>query len=465
MQGQRHTAPVPALPVIDPSKPQQAQTILGLDLRNLNSAVVVDQMVKVDHMVQERRLHSRKPPDLSILGHGDTMILDLPKPVASPVPIPESLTPIKEVASDDGRITPVPTSAEKEEVADEDIIPSQHPVQVVIHTVNGSKTSRTTSDDSGYGGSMDSSSAGNQSDKVQPLLPAGPIAIHRVDTSCIVGIGAWTMPPLPTNSHTLDNIVSDVETLRSQVEANKQGYRIDNRCSPEATTTTALPLGGPIRQNPQSPGSSDQESGTVVADGRTPQGPSMTPATSVADLFEAPGPTSPEEGDEIDDSASEFTDYTDESLFEAVEAFDPSLMNPLVLSIIQAFIEEVLRLVLARLSELEMGVHGMVQHHNGQPGGSSAPSVSAGSAPSQSRGNVARDRVIRKRPLDNGEEDSNDDDENEKRKRPRAAIKKPSDGLQRYRRLACPFYKRYPDIEWKSKSCYGPGYDTVHRHK
>jgi hypothetical protein len=187
----------------------------------------------------------------------------------------------------------------------------------------------------------------------------------------------------------------------------------------------------------------------------------MTPATSVADPLEAPETTSIDESEEFDDSASEFTDYTDESLFEAVEAFDPALSNPLVLSIIQTFNREVLCLVLARLGELEADAHGIVQHPNDQSGNGSAPSSSASS---QSCENVNKGRAVRKRRLDKGE-DSNGNDENGKRKRPKAPTKTPSDGLQTYQRLACPFFKRYPDVTWTNKSCYGPGYATVHRHK
>lgn len=471
MQGQILTTPVPAIPLIDPSKSQQTQIVLGLDLRDPNSAVGVDQLVKMGHMAQERRLQGWKSPILPLNAHGNTTNPHVSRPEDSPGGIVETLTPINEVASDDGcSLTPVPTCAPRTQAADVDLSQSRSPEPAAAvdecpndyaNTFELTERCRTFNGESGYGGGSKSGSPSNQSFITQPSHLSISGRIQLVRTYSTVDDGSWAMAQQTPKSHSLHNIVNELERLQSQVKVQKQGYLLDNTCSLEATEAMA----GPVPQTPQSPGLSDKETLTVVADSRTSRGPSLTPATSVADRSEAPGMASSDENENIDDSASDFTDYTDESLFEAAEAFDPALRNPLILSIIQDFNKEVIRLVLARLSDLQAGSHAIVQHHDGQSGGGSAPIVFSSNGPPQRRGRAAPQRAARKRPLDNEEDESDDDEQDEKRKKPRGGFNKSVDPLQQPRKLACPFYKRYPGVKWKSKSCYGPGYPTAHRHK
>lgn len=515
--------PVQILPVMDRHRSSPVQTVLGLDLRNKQSAIVVDQMVKMGHIAQERRFHSRAPADITITSHGEMMILDLPKPMASPCAINDNLTPIKEAASDDGSsITPKAIPDESEDVntavllcnSPEQIVPLREREQAKLMKVVAqfessdlemTRDSSHGSNDSGYASILDGGRESTTRKKpaerhhmelISPPTPnpnglvvlAGPAETpdHTTDIpTCTINIRApnsMQQSTLPskltlndgihhhgTGAKALDNLASELQTLQSDREARNEDYPTGRAFALEASTPTHDDDEAACQGSPGSPDSEDRQSVTMrsvtmVTDGQRSRGGSLTPATSVADVSEMTEAPSLQSED-FDDSVSEFTDYTEESLFEAVEAFDPVLFNPLVLSIIMAFNEDVLRLVLARVGELTGSNHGVTYHGNGEPSGST-PTSSTSNISSQGQGTGGQQRAGRKRPLnDDGDEARDDDEENERGKKPRPPTKEPSDPLQKYRKLACPFRKRYPETKWKYKACYGPGYDTVHRVK
>jgi hypothetical protein len=514
--------PVPILPVMDLHRSSPVQTVLGLDLRNKQSAIVVDQMVKMGHMAQERRFHSRVPADITITSHGEMMISDLPKPMASPCAINENLTPIKEAASDDGSsITPkaIPDQSEDASTAvlqsnsPEGIVPLSESEQVRLMRVVAqfeisdfemTRDSSHGSNDSGYASILDSVRESTTRKKpaerhymelISPPPPnlnglvglAGPtdtLDCTFALPTCTINIRAPNSMQQSTLPHeltlnegvlhhesgakALDKLASELETLQNGRGAQNEDYRTSRAFALEASTPTPDDDEAARQGSPGSPESGDRQSVTMrsvtmVTDGQISRSGSLTPATSVADVSEMTEAPSPQSED-FDDSVSEFTDYTEESLFDAVEAFDPVLFNPLVLSIIMEFNEEVLRLVLARIGELTGSNHGVTYHGNGEPSGST-PSGSTSNVSSQSQGTGGQQRAGQKRRLNEEGEEARDDDENERAKKPKPPTKEPSDPLQKYRKLACPFYKRYPDTKWKYKACYGPGYDTVHRLK
>jgi hypothetical protein len=169
------------------------------------------------------------------------------------------------------------------------------------------------------------------------------------------------------------------------------------------------------------------------------------------------------QSEESDDSLSDITDYTEESLFEAVGAFGPDLSNPLMLSIILTFKDEVLRLVLARINSILGDGHGIAHHNNGESSGS--PSGASSSNDSLQSQNLPGQRNgPRKRVLEHDRDGSREDEDDDRGKRTKPTLTMPSDLEMRYSRLACPFFKRYPGTKWKG-ACCGPGFTTVHRIK
>jgi hypothetical protein len=110
------------------------QTVLGLDLRNKMSPIVVDQVVKMGHTAQERLFHSRVPAaDITITSHKKVMIIDLPKPVVDPYAINNSLTPIQEeAASDDGSSSTPKAIADESEDVNTVVLQSNPPEEIVF---------------------------------------------------------------------------------------------------------------------------------------------------------------------------------------------------------------------------------------------------------------------------------------------------------------------------------------------
>lgn len=341
---------MPNVPKIDPLRSHP--TFLNMDLGNVQNAVIIDQMVKMGHIAQERRVGQKAHVDATTLPYDKSPLLG-----AVSASAPTDLAPITETASDDGA-----SSARK----------------MQLHGLEPTQA--------------DNRIASNIDEKVTPVC----------DVVC--------------------------------------------------------------QSSPGTPESADCLSDTLVTSNQSSR--NLTPATSVVavsdmSMNDAPSPQS----EESDDSLSDITDYTEESLFEAVEAFGPGLSNPLLLSIIMTFKDEVLRLVLARVTSILGDGHGATQHNNGE---SSAPSSGAsssnGSRQNHDSGDQHQRNRTRKRVLDGDQDGSKGDEDDDRGKRSKPTLAIPSDLETRYSRLACPFFKRYPGTKWKG-ACCGPGFTTVHRIK
>ncbi|OIW23839.1 hypothetical protein CONLIGDRAFT_111396 [Coniochaeta ligniaria NRRL 30616] len=340
--------PLPNVPKIDPLRSHP--TFLGMDLGNVHNAVIIDQVVKMGVIAQERRVGQRSHVDATMLPYDKAPLLG-----AASASAPTDLAPITETASDDG------------------------------------------------------ASSGRK------------MQLHG-----------------PESTQAENCIASDN----------------DEKGTPGS--------GVVCRSTPGTPESTDRLAETVVTGDRSSR--NLTPATSVAEVSDLSmnDALSPQ-SEESDDSLSDITDYTEESLFEAVEAFGPGLSNPLLLSIILTFKDEVLRLVLARITSILGDGHGITQHNGGEsPGPSSAASSSNGSHRNQNPPNQRNGS--RKRALDGDSDGSREDEDDDRGKRTKPTLALPSDLEMRYRRLACPFFKRYPGTKWKG-ACCGPGFTTVHRIK
>jgi hypothetical protein len=333
--------PLPDVPRADPLRSHP--TFFGMDIGNVQNAVIIDQVVKMGHLAQERRVNSKPFFDKA-------QLLVAPTPSA-----PNDLTTIKETASDDG------ASSDR---------------KLQLH---------------GHGSTL-------------------------------------TQHPNISDSH-------QNETLESTVVC---------------------------RSTPGTPESTDRLSDTMTTGDKTSQ--NHTPATSVTVSSDmSMGEVASPQSDESDDSLSDITDYTEESLFEAVEAFGPGFANPLLLSIILTFKDDVLRLVLARITAMLGDDNGATQHNNGESSGSSTgPSSSDGC--SQNQNPASQRNHPRKRELDGNRDGSGEDDGDDRGKRTKPSLAIPSDLEMRYSRLACPFFKRFPETKWKG-ACCGPGFPTVHRIK
>ena len=333
--------PLPNLPMVDPLR--MHPTLFGMDLENAQNAVVIDQVVKMGHSAQERRVNKKPLFDAAQL---------LVAPAAS---APNELAPITETASDDGA-----SSGRKLELHDQEPIRTR---------------------------------------------------------------GCTTPPP------------KGKEPMESEFVS---------------------------RSGPATPESTDRLSDTVATKGKASQ--ITTPATSVTQVSdmtmrEVASPQS----EESDDSLSDITDYTEESLFETVEGFGAGLSTPLMLSIILTFKEDVIRLVLSRVTAMLGDTNGTAPHDNGENSGSSAgPSFSNDSL--QNQASASRRHHSRKRELKDNRDGSDEDDGDDRGKRPKPTAAMPSDLEMRYRKLACPFFKRYPEIKW-NRACCSPGFPTVHRIK
>ena len=333
--------PLPHFPRVDPLR--MHPTLFGMDLENVHNAVVIDQVVKMGHSAQERRVNKKPLFDTAQL---------LVAPSAS---APHELTPITETASDDGA-----SCGRKLELHDQEATQTR---------------------------------------------------------GCIT--------PTPEGEE-----------------------------SPESDVVS--------RSDPATPESTDRLSDTVLANGKASH--NTTPATSVTEASDMTmrEMTSPQ-SEESDDSLSDITDYTEESLFEAVEGLGPGLSNPLMLSIILTFKEDVIRLVLSRVTSMLGDTNGTVPHSDGgNPGSYTGPSSSSNSL--QNRASAGRRTHSRKRELDDNRDGSDEEDGDDRGKRPKPAAAIPSDLEMRYRRLACPFFKRYPETKW-NRACCSPGFPTVHRIK
>lgn len=338
---------VPNVPKLDPLRSHPVQTFFGMDLGSPHAAVIIDQVVKMGHLAQERRAHAKPFVD------GATSSFDKALLLAATTTAAMDLTPIKETPSDDGH-----SSCQKMQL---DGLPS-------------ADTEACTASDS------------------------------------------------------------------------------DGKELPDTGLT--------FRSAPTTPDSIDRLSAIILTDGQTSR--DLTPATSVANVSDMSGMVSSSHTDDTDDSLSDITEYTEESLFEAVEAFGPGLSNPLMLSIIMSFKDEVLRLVLARINFLLGDGNGTTQHTNGEPSGSSRGASSSTNS-LQNQASANQRNGSRKRGLDGGRGGSEEDNGDDRSKRIRAPAAGPSDLELRYSRLACPFYKRYPEMKWKGACCHG--FPSVHRIK
>lgn len=345
--------PLPNVPRIDPLRSHP--TFMGMDLGNVQNAVTFDQVVKMGHIAQERRVSPKPYVDATILPYDKALLLG-----GASASAPKDLAPITETASDDGA-----SSARK----------------MQLHGSESTRTENCNTSDSNETGTSENEIA-------SPSLPGSPESSSRVCDSVVGTVG---------------------------------GHQSSQNLTP-ATSVTGV-------------------SDTSMGDALTPQ------------------------SEESDDSLSDITDYTEDSLFEAVEAFGPGLSNPLVLSIILTFKDEVVRLVLARITSMLGDGHGNTQHNNGESSGPSS-GVSSSNGSLQNNGPASHGNGTRKRALDGdrhgSREDEDEDDDRNKRTKPTLEI--PSDLEMRYRRLACPFFKRYPATKWNG-ACCGPGFTTVHRIK
>jgi hypothetical protein len=170
------------------------------------------------------------------------------------------------------------------------------------------------------------------------------------------------------------------------------------------------------------------------------------------------------ESENLDDSLSDITDHTEESLYEAVESFGPVLANNLMLSIIATLNDDVLARVVSRVKALLGDNQGVRECTTGE-NSTSQGGTSTGNAPPRNRRPTSQRRGPLKRELSGDTDGSEDDGGDDRGKRPKTTPAAPGeDPLGRYSRLACPFYQTDPEGPW-NVSCRGPGFLTVHRVK
>ncbi len=222
---------------------------------------------------------------------------------------------------------------------------------------------------------------------------------------------------------------------------------------------------GTLRELQESPmvqerrGHESSETATVESlDAAMPK--SHTTATSLEDLDESER-LSPGASDS-DDSMSEFSDYTDVSLLEAFDS-NPIPFSPVLLSILVKIKEDVLALVRERVQTFLRSRDG--QHCHANEGGSDSPGSESASPSTQEGTSSWNQRNSRKRALSDKQDgdgpDRGDDGGDKKRRNPQTASQTLLES--RLRKLACPFYKRYPDQKWPKRSCHGPGWSSHHR--
>ncbi|KAK5663804.1 hypothetical protein OQA88_7 [Cercophora sp. LCS_1] len=199
---------------------------------------------------------------------------------------------------------------------------------------------------------------------------------------------------------------------------------------------------------------------------------SDTSVTSLGDHLELNEPA--EDPSESDDNMSDVTDHTDLSLIEAFEASSIPF-QPILLSVLFSLRESVVARIRQRL-------HALTQLSAGNQASSSpfgtppsvrsrgaSSSVSASTSATPVSGLSSRPLPTRKRrALGDDEDDSlgrRDGDDGDKRKKSNTSSAMTELQERLTKKLACPFYKRYPSSECMSKSCRAPGWPTVHRVK
>jgi hypothetical protein len=183
---------------------------------------------------------------------------------------------------------------------------------------------------------------------------------------------------------------------------------------------------------------------------------SETSATSFVDLVESERQSS--DSSDSDETVSDVTDYTDISLLEAFDS-SPTPFTPVLLFVLFRFKEDVRQ----RLRTIYQS-HGGKQH---QAAGCGSSSFISGSYTERAEGSSSRNETGSRKRARSGGDDGDSagrrgDDDGEKRQKPSSTPKTQLE--MRLRRFACPFHKRYPGKKW-SRSCNGPGWDTVHRVK
>lgn len=190
---------------------------------------------------------------------------------------------------------------------------------------------------------------------------------------------------------------------------------------------------------------------------------SNTPATSRGNVAQLGHPT--RDVSDNDDDMSDVTDHTELSLIEAFEA-SPTPFDPMLLSALMLLKEEAVGRIQQRLQMTTLPAHGTWQHP-AEPidaGSSSSSGTPIGCTHRTSPGRSSLTGL--KRPLDDGDDDApgrGDGGDDERRKRKETASGTQVD--KSLKKLACPFYKRYPNSENLPKACHGPGWQSVHRVK
>ena len=199
---------------------------------------------------------------------------------------------------------------------------------------------------------------------------------------------------------------------------------------------------------------------------------SGTSATSLGYNFESN--RGAEDLSESDDNMSDVTEHTDLSLIEAFEA-SPIPFQPILLSVLFSLRESV-------VARIRQKLHLLTHQSPGNPASSSplgtppnirsrvtssAPSGSSSGTPvagQHSQSLTTRKRRAQKEHEDDGPARRGGDD-GDKRKKPSTSSAMAELQERLVKKLACPFYKRFPANEGLSKSCRAPGWPTVHRVK
>ncbi|KAF4454524.1 hypothetical protein FALBO_15812 [Fusarium albosuccineum] len=177
-----------------------------------------------------------------------------------------------------------------------------------------------------------------------------------------------------------------------------------------------------------------------------------TPATFV---------TEPEsDASDTDESMSDISDGTDESLSEA---FSDTPLDPALLFAAVAMKDHIASIVLARVFEWMRSCSNGQASGDNSPDSEGSPDTSFGST-SGSNGSSSGGGG-KKRGFDGGayRSDRGNGDDQDKRRKTEAASTKASPTKLPLVSLACPFMKRYPDRTW-AKCCQKP-WSSVHRIK
>jgi hypothetical protein len=159
-----------------------------------------------------------------------------------------------------------------------------------------------------------------------------------------------------------------------------------------------------------------------------------------------------EEGD-ADDLISEVTDYSEET--------NPLERNSSSSPYLFTFGMKVLRNIKSEVQKLFDSNDNFTSCTNSSSSHGSSQATQPSSTSTTSQPNIVGKRHIRE---EDGSESPYDGRGNDPGKRPRKSansLAKPTLHL----RLACPFFKRNPDVHQRWRSCAGPGWDTVHRVK